>query len=115
MGNDSNQSSDVGAFLAGFVIGGLVGAAVALILAPRSGEEIRSQLIERGEEFRNRAREYGDDYLSSTKNRLQDVRGEVKDQVRIVLDEGKQLTEAAGLTEADGENAKAEEDNQEAS
>ena len=39
MSNDN--SSEIGAFLVGFIIGGLVGAAVALILAPQSGEESR--------------------------------------------------------------------------
>ena len=38
----SDNSNDLGAFLAGFVIGGLVGAATAIILTPQSGEETRS-------------------------------------------------------------------------
>ena len=32
-----NSESELGSFLAGFVIGALVGAATALILAPQSG------------------------------------------------------------------------------
>ena len=40
----ADNDSDIGAFLSGFVIGGLVGAAVALILAPQSGEETRAQI-----------------------------------------------------------------------
>ena len=44
-------------FFAGFVIGGLVGAAVALILAPQSGEETRAQIKERGIELKTRAGE----------------------------------------------------------
>ena len=39
--------------MAGFIIGGLVGAAVALILAPQSGEDTRTQLAERSAEWRN--------------------------------------------------------------
>ncbi len=91
MSNSNNQSNDFGAFLAGFVIGGLVGAAVALILAPRSGSEIRSQLMERGEEFRTRAQEYGGEYISSTRSRIQEMGGDVKERVRVVLDEGKKM------------------------
>ena len=37
----AQNDNDFSAFLAGFVVGGLVGAAVALILAPQSGEETR--------------------------------------------------------------------------
>ena len=44
----SDNNSDFGAFLAGFVIGGLVGAATALILAPQSGQEIRGQIASKG-------------------------------------------------------------------
>ncbi len=36
-------------YLASAVVGGIVGAAAALLLAPRSGQETRSQLKERGE------------------------------------------------------------------
>jgi gas vesicle protein len=46
-----------GDFLAGFILGGLVGAAVALLLAPQPGEETRSLLRERGIELKDRADE----------------------------------------------------------
>ena len=47
--------SDFGAFFSGFLIGGLVGAAVALLMAPQSGEETRTLIRDkvtftRGEE-----------------------------------------------------------------
>ncbi len=48
----SNRGDDTGAFLAGFVIGGLVGVAVAFILAPQSGEQTRAQLTARGHAWR---------------------------------------------------------------
>src|SRR3990172_12972351 len=53
----ADNDSDLGAFFAGFVIGGLVGAAAALILAPQSGEETRAQLRQRGIELRDQAYE----------------------------------------------------------
>lgn len=46
-----------GDFLAGFVLGGLVGAAVALLLAPQPGEETRALLRERSIELKERADE----------------------------------------------------------
>ena len=57
MSERNESESSFGAFLAGFIIGGLVGAAVALILAPQSGEETRSQFTERSVEWRNRVNE----------------------------------------------------------
>lgn len=51
----SERDGDFGAFLAGFVIGGLVGAAVALILAPQSGEETRTLIHDRSIELKDMA------------------------------------------------------------
>ncbi|HET7684906.1 MAG TPA: YtxH domain-containing protein [Candidatus Limnocylindria bacterium] len=41
-----NSESGFGSFLAGVVIGGLVGAAIGLLLAPQTGEEFRGQVGE---------------------------------------------------------------------
>jgi gas vesicle protein len=51
----SEQDGDFGAFLAGFVVGGLVGAAVALLLAPQSGEETRTIIHDRSIELKDKA------------------------------------------------------------
>src|SRR5437763_385320 len=51
----SDSDNEIGAFLTGFILGGLVGAAVALITAPQSGEETRAQIRGRSIEIRDRA------------------------------------------------------------
>ena len=56
-----NGSSETGAFLAGFIVGGLVGAATALILAPQSGERTRTQIREKSIELRDRAEDLAED------------------------------------------------------
>ena len=38
------KESGLGSFLAGVVIGGLIGAALGLLLAPQTGEEFREQI-----------------------------------------------------------------------
>jgi gas vesicle protein len=43
-------------FLAGAALGGLVGAAIALLLAPKSGEALRGQLRTRGEHLQAEVR-----------------------------------------------------------
>ena len=40
------KDSGFGSFLAGMAIGGLIGAAIGLLLAPASGDEIRGQVGE---------------------------------------------------------------------
>lgn len=104
----SDNDSDLGAFLAGFVIGGLVGAATALILAPQSGEETRAQIAYKSEELRRAgeervhhyreladqvAHEYRDkaeELIADTRERVQETGDRVQEQARIVLDTGKE-------------------------
>jgi gas vesicle protein len=40
------KDSGIGSFLAGVVIGGFIGAAIGLLLAPQSGEEFRGHVNE---------------------------------------------------------------------
>ena len=51
----SEHDNDFGAFLAGFVVGGLVGAAVALLFAPQSGEQTRTLIHDRSIELKDKA------------------------------------------------------------
>jgi gas vesicle protein len=122
-----SDNNDLGAFLAGFVIGGLVGAATALILAPQSGEDMRFQIGsksrelrdvggERMQQYREMADSYTRDYrdkaghiISDTRSRVQDTGGRVQEQARIVLDTGKErVAQVRGQADAgqaeDGEN-----------
>ena len=50
----SNQNRGA-LFLAGLVVGGVVGAGVALLLAPQSGEAIRSQIRDKSFELKDGA------------------------------------------------------------
>lgn len=43
--------------LAGFGVGCVVGAAVAILLAPKSGHELRGDLMERGRDLLHKKRE----------------------------------------------------------
>jgi gas vesicle protein len=50
-----SDTEDVGTFLSGLIIGGLIGAAVALLLAPQSGEETRDLIRDKSIELKDRA------------------------------------------------------------
>ncbi len=49
------ERDDFGAFLIGFVIGGLTGAAVSLLLAPQSGEDTRALIKDKAIELQGKA------------------------------------------------------------
>jgi gas vesicle protein len=68
---NENSSSSKG-FILGAIIGGIVGAATALYLSPKSGSDFReqaSQLLEKGEKIRNIAMSKGTDILTTAKER----------------------------------------------
>jgi gas vesicle protein len=51
----ANEGSDTAGYLGWFFLGGIVGAAAALLLAPKTGREIRDLLLEQGGEVARRA------------------------------------------------------------
>ena len=52
-----SEQNDFGAFLIGFIVGGLTGAVSALLLAPQSGEETRTFIKEKAVEISDKATE----------------------------------------------------------
>jgi len=72
-----NNRSD---FVAGFILGGLLGTALALLFAPRPGDEMRDRLLDSADEVRERARERADEVLKKVRSAAEDlsVRGKSK-------------------------------------
>lgn len=94
---NENNGGEFGAFLAGFVIGGLVGAAAALILAPQSGSETRSKISGKSQDLReagtqrmHQARENADHYIHRSDLQESDDDLDMQEQARIILDSGRQ-------------------------
>jgi gas vesicle protein len=67
-----------GSLILGFFIGGLVGAGVALLLAPQPGKETRQKIKELADEAKEKAAKYAD---------------EVKSKVTSTVEKGKELVE----------------------
>lgn len=103
-----------GDFLAGFVFGGMVGAALALLFAPQRGEETRAQLRERGLELRGHADELYESAqeLSDEAMRLaQEAQERGRSALGEAVDEGKKAADAKKrelLAKLDKDRGKAE-------
>jgi gas vesicle protein len=65
-------------FMIGLLCGAAVGAAVGLLLAPKSGAELRSQLADSAEKFRRKA---GETYDQAS-NKMGDMVDKGRDAVR---------------------------------
>ena len=61
-------------FLIGIVVGGLVGSTIALLLAPESGHELRSEIRIRGENFFSDVRQAADERKIELRQRLDAMR-----------------------------------------
>jgi gas vesicle protein len=61
-------------FLIGIFAGALVGGVMALLLAPESGEKLRTQLRDRGQVFMNDVRHSADSRRIELRNRLESLR-----------------------------------------
>ena len=98
----NNNGGDIGAFFAGFLVGGLVGAAAALLLAPQSGEETREQIRQKGIELQDR----GEDVLAEARAKAEAVAADIRRraeelqrQSKVILEEGqKNLADAVAHT-----------------
>jgi gas vesicle protein len=58
--NDKDCGNGAASIILSFLLGGLVGAAAAFILAPKSGHETREQIKDMAQEAKEKAGEYFD-------------------------------------------------------
>ena len=62
-----SDRDEFGAFLVGFLVGGLTGAVVALLMAPQSGEETRALIKDKSIELRDKAQVTAEEALAKAK------------------------------------------------
>lgn len=99
-----SDRDDFGAFLVGFLVGGISGAVTALLLAPQSGEETRTMIKDRTIELRDkasmtveetmaRAEEAAQEAVKQAETLLEEAKkraNELAEKGQVVLDEGKE-------------------------
>ena len=94
----ANRDGDFGAFISGFVIGGLVGAAVSLLLAPQSGEETRTFIRDKGIEIKDQVEQSATEARSKAEKLAEEARMRAEDlqeRGQVVLEEQKSRIEKA--------------------
>ncbi|MGQ9570741.1 MAG: YtxH domain-containing protein [Thermodesulfovibrionales bacterium] len=77
--------------LGAFLLGGLIGAAVALLYAPQSGRETRRDISKTARRVKRGAIDLVEDIVES----VNDFTGEVKDKADDIIERGKELSESA--------------------
>ena len=69
----SNEQSNPSGIILSFLIGGLAGAALAVLFAPRAGKETRDMLGERIREGQKRSRELKDRAVGGARDLIEDA------------------------------------------
>ena len=73
------ERDEFGAFMVGFLVGGLTGAVAALLLAPQSGEETRTLIKERAIELKDKAADTIDEAYSQAEAAAAEARARFED------------------------------------
>jgi gas vesicle protein len=95
-----SDENDFGTFLAGFIIGGLVGAAVALITAPQSGEETRSVIHDKSIELKDKAVSTAEETRSRAEKALEEARqraDQALEEVRLRAEDLAEVTKERAM------------------
>ncbi|MCX6034269.1 MAG: YtxH domain-containing protein [Chloroflexi bacterium] len=79
-----SDHDDFGAFLIGFVVGGVAGAVAALLLAPQSGEETRALIKDKSIELRDKAAEQAELVATKANEFADDAKSRGKEAIESV-------------------------------
>ncbi|HAK88188.1 MAG: hypothetical protein A2077_00860 [Nitrospirae bacterium GWC2_46_6] len=85
-----------GSVLLSFLLGGMVGAGVALLMAPQSGADTRRKIREMADEAKEKATDYvshAKDMVSSTVEKGKGIYEERKSAITAALEAGKDAYE----------------------
>jgi len=74
-----------------FLVGGLIGAAIALLYAPKAGRETRRDISKAAKKIKRDAVELVEDTIQS----IDEFAGEVKDKATDIIERGVELSETA--------------------
>lgn len=86
------NGGDFGSYFAGFLMGGLIGAAVALLMAPASGEETRKLIREKGIELRDRTVESLEQAAAEARQRADELTKLARERAAEVTKEAREFS-----------------------
>jgi len=87
----SEEKGNTKSVLAGFVIGGLVGAGAALLFAPQAGEKTRTELQHGALELRDRTSETVKETITQAKSKANQIKQEVQIKAGEIQHQGKDI------------------------
>ncbi|MBI3164289.1 MAG: YtxH domain-containing protein [Chloroflexi bacterium] len=86
-----SERDEFGAFLVGFVVGGLTGAVVALLFAPQSGEETRALIKDKSIELRDKAKMTAEEAYARAEQAAHEARQRAEEFAKIARERASEL------------------------
>ncbi len=83
-----SERDEFGAFLVGFIVGGLSGAVVALLFAPQTGEETRALIKDKSIELRDKAQQTAEEALARAEATAQEARARADELAHQLKERG---------------------------
>ena len=78
-----SDRDEFGAFLVGFIVGGLTGAVVSLLFAPQSGEETRALIKDKSIELRDKASQSAEEALAHAEQLAAEARTRAEELAKV--------------------------------
>jgi gas vesicle protein len=88
---ENDMENDYRKIAGAFLVGGLVGAAIALLYAPQSGRETRKDITKTARRIKKETVHLVEDAVDS----INDFAGDVKDKITDVIERGKDVSDSA--------------------
>ncbi len=88
-----SERDEFGAFLVGFIVGGLSGAIVALLFAPQSGEETRAFIKDKSIELRDKAQMTAEEAIARAEAAAADARARADELAKQLRDRGMEVVD----------------------
>ena len=76
-----------------FAIGGLIGAAIAMLVSPQSGPEMRSMIMDKSVEIKDKAASTVSDTRSRAGKAIEDLASDTKDKVGSITNRGQKAVD----------------------
>jgi gas vesicle protein len=90
-----SDRDEFGAFLVGFIVGGLTGAVAALLFAPQSGEETRALIKDKSIELRDRAQMTAEEAIASAEAAAAEARARADELAQQLKARGEEVVATA--------------------
>lgn len=85
-----NDERGMAMLIAGFGLGTLVGTVIGLLVAPKAGRELRSDIAEYSKDYYDKAKDYSRDAVETGKGKASELIESSKERAQVAYESGRE-------------------------